>query len=73
MRAQYLYEKPIEERRVLEIAALVRESQHVWALDDAASNAEDVTQCTLCLESFEAGETVLKLPWCAMHRAAPCF
>ena len=63
-RSQYLYEAPLEEPRVREIQALLSDSQRIWKAEEVSSSTDEpMKSCTLCLDDFRDGETVLKLPW----------
>lgn len=70
---QYCHERPVEDRRTQEIDELIADGQHAWSSEDAAAAAREGTsstdgptnECTLCMEPYEEGEMVLKLPWCA--------
>ena len=60
---QYLYEQPLEARRVKEIEELIGEHEHPWKAAEGSSTTDElVTTCSLCLEPYSEGDRVLKLP-----------
>ena len=73
---QVVFERPLEQRRQGEIAALVADSQRPWGPAPAESSSTDeAPACKICLDEFKTDENVLKLPWYGrMHVtvSAPC-